>query len=257
MERTKEIPGNNKDCSQRSAEADSAASPKKRIGLVVAIELEAIFRHYKNVKELDSPAGFKLYSVEEKDYDVYILRTGMGEIAAASGVQYLISKWNVSTIVNYGVVGGLTAEMKKHKLCVVDRVVHYKYDCSEFLDLAIGQVVGHDSIFLKPSEKLVEFACSALEDTTLATCCSGDKFISTETEKQYLHETFEGDICDMESAGIVLCCELNDVPCLLIKAVSDGLSGGAEEFYVELESASLKCLIALDSIMEHLVKIEH
>ncbi|MBR3508364.1 MAG: 5'-methylthioadenosine/S-adenosylhomocysteine nucleosidase [Lachnospiraceae bacterium] len=228
---------------------------KMKVGLIVAIEMDAIFLHYQNWKKLESPPGFSLFLVEREALDVYILKAGMGEIAAAAGVQYLVAKYDVSNIVNFGVVGGLTTDMKKHKICLVDRVVHYKYDCSEFMDLAVGQVDGHDSIFLKTSESLVKNALSVMEGLSLATCCSGDKFISTAEEKKYLHDTFEGDICDMESAGIVLTCEANGVPCLLLKAVSDGLADGAEGFYAELQSASLKCLEAADAIMERLAKM--
>ncbi len=232
------------------------ASRKKKIGLIVAIEMDAIFAHYHTWKELEAPPGFNFFLVERDTYDIYVLQTGMGEIAASSGVQYLIAKFGVSSIVNFGVVGGLTPDMKKQKGCLVNRVVHYKYDCSEFMDLAVGQVDGYDSIFLKTSESLVKSALSIMDDLSLATCCSGDKFISTAEEKQYLHETFEGDICDMESAGIVLTCEANGVPCLLLKAVADGLADGAEGFFAELQSASLKCLIAADTIMEKLAQIE-
>lgn len=234
----------------------SKPSGKKRIGLIVAIEMDAIFEHYKAWKELEAPPGFNLFLVERDTYDIYILQAGMGEIAASSGVQYLIAKYSVSYIVNFGVVGGLTTDMKTRKVCLVERVVHYKYDCSEFMDLAIGQVDGHDSIYLRTSESLVKTAMSAMEGLSLVTCCSGDKFIGTAEEKSYLHETFGGDICDMESAGIVLTCEANGVRCLLMKAVSDGLADGAEGFYAELQAASLKCLVATDTIMEHLAKIE-
>lgn len=233
-----------------------APSRKKRIGMVVAIEMDAIFAHYHSWKELEAPPGFKLFLVERDAYDIYILQTGMGEIAASSGVQFLTAKHSVSSIVNFGVVGGLTTDMKKQKVCLVDRVVHYKYDCSEFMDLAVGQVDGHDSIYLKTSESLVKSALSIMDGLSLATCCSGDKFISTAEEKQYLHDTFGGDICDMESAGIVLTCEANGVPCLMLKAVADGLADGAAGFYEELQSASLKCLVATDTIMERLAKIE-
>ena len=228
---------------------------KKKFGLIVAIEMEAVFTHYGECKELDAPPGFKVFLVERDLYEIYILQAGMGTIAAASGVQYLIAKYDVSTIFNFGVVGGLTPFMKKQKLCLVDRVVHYRYDCSEFMDLQVGQVDGHDSIYLKTDENLVKSALSIM-DVSVGTICSGDKFVSKEEEKQYLHDTFGGDICDMESAGIVLTCEANGVPCLLMKAVSDGLADGAAGFYAELKSVSLKCLVAADAIIEGLANKE-
>jgi len=226
---------------------------KTTIGMVVAIELNAIFELYEDVKELPSTAGFKVFLVEREQYRIYIAQSGMGECAAAAACQFLISKYDVSTIINFGVVGGLTEEMKQMKVCLVNRVVHYKYDCSEFMELVPGQVVGYDSIFIKTNEELIEQALKISDDLKLVTCCSGDKFIGTAEEKTYLHEKFEGDICDMESAGIVLTCDANKVPCILFKAVSDGLADGADGFYTELDRASKRCLEMAAQIIEKIV----
>lgn len=225
---------------------------KQCVGIILAIELDAILELYPNCRELSAPVGFKLYTVEKEHCDIFILRSGMGEIAAAAGVQYLISRCGVSAIINFGVVGGLSHEMKLHKICLVEQVVHYKFDCSEFMELAVGQVDGHDSIYLRTDRALFDKARALAPELPAVTCCSGDKFVATESEKLYLNETFGGDICDMESAGIVLACEMNAVPCLLFKAVSDGLSDGAEGFYNELQTASLRCLKAADSIIDSL-----
>lgn len=229
---------------------------KKRIGLVVAIEIDAIFKMYPEYKEIECPDGFKCYFIEKDTYELYVLKSGMGEVGASAATEYLIARYNVSMIINFGVVGGLTSEMKKQKVCLVEKVVHYKYDCSEFTSLAVGQVDGHDSIYLKTDEKLVQSVMSLMDNIKLVTCCSGDKFVATAEEKSFLHKRFNGDICDMESSGIVLTCELNKVPCLLFKAVSDGLNDGAEGFYAELEKASLKCLKVADKIIDKLSKIE-
>ena len=110
----------------------------------------------------------------------------MGEIASAGGTQYALTKYGVELIVNFGVVGGLTDGMKKQKVCVVDRVVHYKYDCSEFLDLKKGQVDGHDSVFLPTDKALADKAVELYPELQRATCCSGDKFVGTEEEKRQI-----------------------------------------------------------------------
>ena len=225
---------------------------EKRIGIIVAIELDAVFKLYPEAKELEAPKGFKLLYVERENTKIYILRTGMGTVRASAGVQYLVSSLGVSYIINFGVVGGLTEEMKKLKVCLVKDVVSYQFDCSEFMDLKVGQVDEHDSIYLPTNEKLLKMAMKELPELSLVTLCSGDKFVSKAEEKKYLNETFKGQICDMESAGIVLASELNEVPCLLLKAVSDGLSDGAEGFYNELLNASLVCLEAANRIIRAL-----
>lgn len=220
-----------------------------KIGLIVAIELDAVKLHYPKMARMDAPAGFELYRTEVGENELLVLKTGMGEVYASAGTQYLISACGVSAIVNFGVVGGLTAQMGHEKLCLLNRIVHYKYDCSEFLDLPIGQVEGRNSVFICPDETLLAKVRDMEPDLPLATCCSGDKFVGTTEEKQSLHERFEGDVCDMESSGIALTCELNQIPCVFIKAVADGLSGGAGEFFAELQAASLHCFELTDRII--------
>lgn len=223
-----------------------------KIGLVVAIEMDSIFAYYKTWEKVPGPTGYDVYRIEQPEREIYVIHTGMGVIAAAAGTQYLITRYDVDVIVNFGVVGGLTAEMGSHRVCVVDRVVHYRYDCTEFMDLKLGQVAEHDSIFLPTTGEFVEKALSVSPELTRATCCSGDKFVGTGEEKAHLHEAFEGDVCDMESAGIVLTCEANRTPCLLLKAVADGLVGGARQFYEELQDAAFGCLAVADKIMSNL-----
>ena len=87
-------------------------------------------------------------------------------------------------------------------------------------------------------------------DLKTVICASGDKFIGDSAKKQNLHELYGADICEMEAAGIVLTCNRNQVPCMLIKTVSDGITGGAEEFSREVNrTASLSLDIAI-KVME-------
>lgn len=223
-----------------------------KIGLIVAIETDSIFAYYQEREELPCPAGFDLYHVRKDAQDIYIIHTGLGELSAAAGTQYLITAYGVDVIVNFGVVGGLTNDMKLQKICVVDRVVHYKFDCSEFMDLKVAQLPEHEDIFLYPSPELVSKALSVNNGLMRATCCSGDKFVGKAEEKAELHQKFEGDVCDMESAAVTVTCELNRVPCLLLKAVSDGLTEAAKTFYEELQDAAMACLQVTDQVIESL-----
>ena len=56
----------------------------------------------------------------------------------------------------------------------------------------------------------------------------------------------------MEAIGIALTCEANNIPCLLIKAVSDSITGGAEEFWKEINEMLLYCLDITISIINKL-----
>ena len=65
---------------------------------------------------------------------------GPGEIAAASGTQFLISEYHVDIVMNFGVVGGLTEEMSKTKVCIVEKVVHTKGERSFINTLVLNYV---------------------------------------------------------------------------------------------------------------------
>ena len=228
----------------------------KKIGMIVAIETDAIFNYYGYVERLKSPSGYELFLHRGDNYKIYFLHCGMGTVAAAAGTQFLIDRCKVDLIVDFGVVGGLTDKMKVQKVVVVERIVHYRYDASEFMDLKKGQLPGKKDTFLHTDKNLVKKVLSLNKEIKKATIASGDKFVSTAEEKAAIHKDFKCDICDMESAGIVLTCEANDVPCLLLKAVSDGLMGGANEFWEELNRVSLICLEITTEIIKELVKEE-
>ena len=63
-------------------------------------------------------------------------------------------------------------------------------------------------------------------------------------------ECFDADICEMEAAGIVLTCDRNKVPCLMIKMVADGITGGAEEYHKESLNAAKKCLDVFERVID-------
>ena len=62
-------------------------------------------------------------------------------------------------------------------------------------------------------------------------------------------EKYEADICDMESYGIAYTCNLNRIPYVMIKAVSDDSNDGAEKYRETLYEASLKCLRYLERVI--------
>ena len=220
-----------------------------KIGMIVAVETHAIFERYQNIETIDAPNGFELFLHRDENFELYIMHCGMGTINAASGTQLLIDKCNVDVIVDFGVVGGLTDAMKVQKIVVIDRIVHYRYDASEFMNLKIGQLPEHDDIFIYTNQRLVKEVIKHDNTIAKATIASGDKFVAKPEDKKYIHDTFDADVCDMEAIGIALTCEANNVPCLLIKAVSDSIQGGAEEFWKEINEVSLYCLdITIDII---------
>jgi len=220
------------------------------VGILAAVELNSALKHYGTPEKIENTAGFDLYRLEREEYTLYLLQCGIGEIAAAAGTQYLISVCGAELVVNFGVVGGLTPEMAVCRLCVVEKVVHYKFDLSEGgYGLAEGQCEGQESPWIATDSALVEAARTAEPSLMPVTCASGDKFIGTTEEKAFLHQKWNADICEMEAAAIVLTCQRNKIPCLSLKAVSDGLLDGAESFWDAVERAGDACIQTADRVI--------
>lgn len=226
---------------------------KKRIGIVVAIELDAVLARYGGVCKITRSHGHTVREYENDDRVIFVTDSGAGEISASSAVQFLVSECGVDMIVNFGVVGGLTEEMRTASLCVVEKVIHYDYDTTGWLDLGRGRYPDHDSAYVGTSSLLLEKALAIRPDLKKVCCASADKFVNDESAKSELHEKYGADICEMEAAGIVLTCEKCGVPCLLIKSVSDSLTGGGKEFMSELGRVSALCFDVVDGIIDRMV----
>lgn len=225
-----------------------------RIGVVVAIEVDSVLAKYGEPRETVRTHGCTVRAYAGEGFELLVLDSGAGEIAAAAGTQVLISEFHVDMILNFGVVGALTADMATAELCVVDRVIHYDLDTTGWLDLPRGQYPDRDSAYLPTDRTLADKALAIQPTLRRVTCASADKFVSDPAEKARLHETYGADICEMEAAGVVLTCLRSEVPCLLIKAVSDSLTGGGAEFFTELKRVSAVCFDLVDCVVRGMAK---
>ena len=225
----------------------------KNIGMVVAVEIQAILNKYgSQLEELSFP-GYRVKKYQTEKYTLLVLDCGAGEIAAAAGTQFLISQFAVELVVNFGVVGGLTPEMSLAKTCIIDRIVHYDFDTSALDHCEVGRYLNYPSIYIPATPELVEKALRICPSLTKVTCASGDKFLDGQEQKHQLHTAFGADICEMESAAIALTCNRSMVPCLFIKTVSDAVTGGADEFRNQVSQSAELCLEITDRLIQEIL----
>ena len=153
---------------------------KKTIGMLVAVEIGAVLSRYGDKLTDVSETGFDVKRLDSDDYTMYILKSGAGEIAAAAGTQFLITKYGAEFIINFGVVGGLTPEMSLAKTCVVESVVHYDFDTSTIDNCEVGRYLEYPSIYIPAPSELVDAAIAAEPSLKRVICASGDKFVDEE-----------------------------------------------------------------------------
>lgn len=222
-----------------------------KIGMIVAMrsEVESAIAEFGSPLGKFRSAGFEITEHKIGESEVLLLQSGVGEIYAAAAAQTLISVCGAEVLVNYGIVGGLTDEMTLCRAVAVDRVVHYDFDLSEIDNVEPGRYPGYSSVYLETDRGLLDKALAAVPGLTKATCASADKFVGTEEKKRKLHSLYNADICDMEAAGIILTADRAGVPVLMIKAVSDSVRAGADEFELMVKEAAGVCVKATLAVL--------
>ena len=213
----------------------------KKIGMVVAMqsEVESFVTARKLEVEHVKYGGFEIMIFKLGENTIYCVKSGVGEIFAASATQMLISVYGVEVIINFGVCGSLVEDIGVGRVALVEGVVHYDFDTSPIDGCEVGRYLQYPEVTLRPDQNLLELAKAISPNMQTVVCASADKFVADAKIKENLAKTFGASVCEMESAGVLLTCLNMGVPCLIVKAVSDG-KGGAEEFRQMVNYASLQ-----------------
>lgn len=203
----------------------------KKIGMIVAMQSEVEnFLAQRNLRVNHSTKyGFKVMTFQIGLNEAICVQSGVGEIHAAAATQMLICKYDVDVIVNFGVCGSLVDNVKVGEVALVKGVVHYDFDTSAIDGCEVGRYMQFPEVTIWANERLIERVKAISPSIQSVICASADKFVADEKIKKDLAKTYGASVCEMESAGVLLTSLNAGVPCLIIKAVSDG-KGGAEEF---------------------------
>ena len=224
----------------------------KSIGMLVAVEISSVLSRYGGEGRKEIKNGFNVYNYETEDYTLHVVNSGVGELAAAAATQMLIDLYNVEMVVNFGVVGGLTADVSQCRTCIVEKIVHYDFDLSQIDPVPVGKYPDYEDIYIPTDAELFKKALKIEPELKPVICASADKFIGTKEGKEKLHQLYGAEICEMEAGAIALTCNRCKVPFLSIKTVSDSIDGGADEFYAAVNESSAICLEITEKIIKEL-----
>ena len=222
----------------------------KRIGMVVAMRKEILPLIENSGLEVsnESVGKYQISSFKYLDKEIIIVESGVGEIYAAGATQLLISKYEVECIINFGVCGLLNDKLNLLETVLVDGIVHYDFDLSKIDNLPVGQYPNMDRV-IPCKNSLMDVVTSINPSIQKVICASADKFVVDSDVKNNLYVEYDASICEMESAGVALTCLNNNIPFVVIKAVSDG-KGGADDYKKLVMSASKSYIELIYKVLE-------
>jgi len=201
----------------------------------------------------DKIYNITIYTGKIKSVNCVLVKSGVGKVNSARTTQAIIDKFNPSCVINTGSAGALKDTLKIGDVVVGTSLIQHDFDVTAFgREKGFIPEVGKEFL---PDNKLVEICEKELESKEISfskgTIVSGDKFISTTSDKNDLGNEFNALCGEMEGASIAQVCKLCGIPFIVIRSISDELNGEAKiDFEEFLETASKKCADIIYNIIE-------
>ncbi len=212
------------------------------------------------IVESREQAGLTFHEAEYHGHDLVLVKAGVGKVNAAMCTQMLIDTFNVDAVICTGSAGALHDDLAIGDVVIAEDCVQHDMRV-EFLGLPPGQIPFSDLRFFKAAPPLVERARDVnLADHTLhlGRVCTGDTFLQDEVRRNEIRDELNGDCVEMEGAAVGQVCTLNDVPFLLVRAISDRADGSSDvDFQKFLEEAAQSSARIVLHLLESIEVGEH
>ena len=160
-------------------------------------------------------------------------------------------------LIYYSIRNALDSEMITDIVVSTDAVQH-DFDLSP-IGYDLGELDGIGTASLPADEQLRAAAVEAVRQVAPEVqvfegrVCTGDQFIASAEQKDAILEVFGGLCCEMEGGAIAQICYQNDIPFVIIRAISDKADGSAEMAYEEFEQdAAAHCAEITRYMVSHL-----
>lgn len=230
-----------------------------KLGIIGAMDVEvAYLKEAMEIENVQTVAGREYFEGKIGKTDVVVVQCGVGKVQAAMSAQVLCSVYHVTHLINTGIAGSLNNDINIGDLVVSENAVMHDMDAVNF-GYPIGQTPGLDVLYFKADEELKELAVRAVHECApevsafTGTVATGDLFVSEKKKKEWIRDTFKADCTEMEGCAIAECAYLNDVPFVIIRAISDKADESVTETYEVFEAkAARHCAMIVRYMVENL-----
>ena len=214
-----------------------------KLGIIGAMDVEVATLKEKMADKTETViAGATYCEGILENLRVVVVQCGVGKVNAALCVQALCDRFSVTHIVNTGVAGSLNAKLDIGDFVISSDAIYHDFDCGA-LNYPIGQVPGL-SVKAFPADRLLMDLAFAAANTQgsayVGTVASGDQFVCQKEQKKTIVEN-TGALCtEMEGAAIAHGAWRNNVPFVIIRAISDKADDSAQMDYPTFEAIAAK-----------------
>ena len=210
-----------------------------KLGIIGAMEqeVETLLSLLENKKSAVH-AGSTYYEGTLDGLDAVVVQCGIGKVNAALCVQVLCDCYGVTHVVNTGIAGSLSAQLDIGDLVISEDAMYHDVDWVHF-GYTMGQMPGMPVTY-EADPALVELAFAAAEavnpgHTVKGRVASGDQFVAVKELKDKIIAVTGAHCTEMEGCAIAQAAFRNEIPFVIIRAISDKADDSAEMDYPTFE----------------------
>lgn len=181
---------------------------------------------------------------------VVVVHSGIGKVNAAICAQILIDEYEVEAIINTGIAGSLKTEINIGDVVLSTDALQHDIDATVF-GYDFGVIPRMKVSTFPADEKLIQAAFITCKDVNpeigvfLGRVVSGDQFIGVKEKKKWIADQFQGYCTEMEGAAIAQAAYLNNIPFLIVRAISDKADDSAQVDYAVFEENAITHTVKL------------
>ena len=217
----------------------------KTIGIIGAMEVEvAILKEKMEDVRIIKKASMDFYEGILAGKNVVVVRSGIGKVNAGICAQILADVFSVDAIINTGIAGSLNKNINIGDIVLSTDVVQHDMDATGF-GYRKGQIPQMPVFFFNADDNLRRLAAEVCKEVNPdiqvfeGRIASGDQFVCDQDVKNRIVSEFSAYATEMEGAAIGQAAYLNEIPFLVVRAISDKADGSAQMDYSEFEKAAV------------------
>lgn len=227
------------------------------VGIIGAMDIEVeALKKDMNPEHIVKKAGMEFCVGELKGQKAVVVKSGIGKVNAAVCTQILIDDFQAEAVINTGIAGSLQAEINIGDIVISKDLVHHDMDAVAF-GYEPGQIPQMQVFSFAADESLSKLAGDVCKrenpeiEVFYGRIVSGDQFVAERAVKERIAHRFGGYCTEMEGAAIAQTAYLNQVPFVVLRAISDKADDSASMDYPTFErQAAEHCVRLVENMME-------
>ncbi|WHN66683.1 5'-methylthioadenosine/adenosylhomocysteine nucleosidase [Cysteiniphilum sp. QT6929] len=175
-------------------------------------------------------------------HDLIIAYSKIGKVFSTLTATVMIEHFGAEVLLFSGVAGGGSADVQVGDIVVATQTVQHDIDITAF-GRQKGEIPG-SKVFIETCQRLTSKLKKAANTHGIAlkegVIATGDQFIHSKEVKEMIVKHFNAQAIEMEGASVNLVCHELNIPCVVLRAISDTADGQAVDDFPQFVEKAAK-----------------